>query len=202
MEDPSAAQAIRVVALSIAPDTVTASLTADSLNLPYGTSTHLIGKFTLPDKTPAAGIPVHLQTQANGGAWTKVDGVTSSDGTYEATLQLTQTTKVQMFTDGTWQRLEGDTPIVVVNVARLLTWTIPASMKVGVSYPITAQVTPADAGVTVTLNNGATAVTDVSGKATFAVTNDLTGFTQYQLSIASDPIFAGVQTGFVTVWLR
>ena len=202
MEDPSAAQAIRFVALSIAPDTVTASLTADSLNVPYGTSTHLIGKFTLPDKTPAAGIPVHLQTQANGGAWTKVDGVTSSDGTYEATLQLTQTTKVQMFTDGTWQRLEGDTPIVVVNVARLLTWTIPASMKVGVSYPITAQVTPADAGVTVTLNNGATAVTDVSGKATFAVTNDLTGFTQYQLSIASDPIFAGVQTGFVTVWLR
>ena len=202
MEDPSATQSIRVVALSIAPDTITASLTADSLNIPFGTSAHLIGRFTLPDKTPAAGIPVHLQTQVNGGSWTKVDGVTSADGTYEATLPLTQTTNVQMFTDGTWQRLEGDTPIVTVNVARLLTWTIPASMKVGVAYPITAQVTPAVAGVTVALNNGATAVTDVTGKALFTVTNDLTGFAQYQLSIASDQIFSGVQTGFVTVWLR
>ncbi len=202
MEDPSASQAIRVVALSIAPDAVTASLSADSLNIPLGTSTHLIGRFTLPDKTPAVGIPVHLQTQVNGGAWTTVDGVTSADGTYEATLQLTQTTNVQMFTDGTWQRLEGDTPIVTVNVARLLTGTIPASMKVGVAYPITAQVSPATAGVTVALNNGATAVTDITGKAAFTVTNKATGFTQYQLSIASDLIFASVQTGFVTVWLR
>ena len=202
MEDPTASQAVRVVALTIAPDTINATLTADSLNVPFGTPVHVIGKFTLPDKTPVVGIPVHLQTQISGGTSSTVDGVTGSDGTFAATLQLTQSTSVRMFTDPTWERLEGDTPTLAVNVARILTWTIPASMKVGVTYPITAQVTPAVAGVSVALNNGATAATDATGKATFAVTNDAPGFAQYQLTIASDQIFARVQTAFVTVWLR
>ena len=202
MEDPSASQAVRVVALAIAPDIISASLKADSLNVPYGTPTQLLGRFTLPDKTPAAGIPVHLQTQVNGGTWTTVDGITSSDGTFAATLQLTQTTNVRMFTDGTWQRLEGDTPTISINIARVLTWAIPASMKVGVTYPISAQVVPAAAGEMVTLNNGAVALTDATGRATFAITNSVRGFVPFQLSIASDQNFGAVQTSFVNVWVR
>jgi len=202
MEDPSASQAVRVVALAIAPDIISASLKADSLNVPYGTPTQLLGRFTLPDKTPAAGIPVHLQTQVNGGTWTTVDGITSSDGTFAATLQLTQTTNVRMFTDGTWQRLEGDTPTISINIARVLTWAIPASMKVGVTYPISAQVVPAAAGEMVTLNNEAVALTDATGRATFAITNSVRGFVPFQLSIASDQNFAASQTSFVYVWVR
>ena len=202
MEDPSASQAVRVVALAIAPDIISASLKADSLNVPYGTPTQLLGRFTLPDKTPAAGIPVHLQTQVNGGTWTTVDGITGNDGTFAATLQLTQTTNVRMFTDGTWQRLEGDTPTISINIARVLTWTIPASMKVGVTYPISAQVVPAAARVMVTLNNGAVALTDATGRATFAITNSVRGFAPFQLSIASDQNFAASQTSFVYVWVR
>ncbi len=202
MEDPSAFQAVRAVALSIAPDTVNASISADSLTIPFGAPTHLLGTFTLPDKTPAAGIPLHLQTQVNGGQWSSVDGVTGSDGTFAATLHLTQSTNIRMFTDGTWQRLEGDTPTITVNVARVLTWTIPASMKVGVHYLVTAHVFPAAAGVNLMLNNGATALTDATGAATFSTINKATGFAPYQLSIAADQNFAAVQTAFVIVWVR
>ena len=203
MEDPTAFQAIRVVALAIAPDSVAASLSADAANIAFGTPTHLVGTFTLPDKSPAAGIPVHLQTQVSGGQWTTVqDGVTGSDGTFAATLQLAQSTNIRMFTDGSYQRLEGDTPTVTVSVARVLTWNLSASMKAGVPYSITAQVLPAVAGVAVTLNNGATAQTDPSGKAIFSVSNSTPGFVPYQLSIAADQQFSSVHTDFVTVWVR
>ena len=203
MEDPSAFQAIRVVALSIAPDSVAASLSADSTNISIGTPTKVVGTFTLPDKTPAAGIPVHLQTQSPGGTWTTVqDGVTAADGTFTSTLQLTQNTNIRMFSDGSWQRLEGDTPTVAINVSRILTWTIPASMKVGVPYTIKAQVSPAVAGVTVALSNGASALTDSSGLATFTITNGSSGFVPYRLTIAADQNFAATQTAFVIVWAR
>ena len=203
LEDPSAFQAIRVVALSIAPDSVSASLTADATNISIGTATHVMGTFLLPDKTPAAGVPVHLQTQVGGGQWATVqDGVTGADGTFSAVLQLVQNTNIRMFSDSSWQRLEGDTPTVVVNVLRILTWTIPASMKAGIAYPISAQVQPAVAGVSVKLSNGATSITDAKGIALFTITNSATGFVPYQLSIPGDQSYTAVQTDFVIVWVR
>ena len=203
MEDPSAFQAIRVVALAIAPDSVSSLLTADGLNLPFGTPTHVTGTFTLPDKTPAAGIPVHLQTQVSGGQWTTIqDGLTAADGTFVATLQLAQSTNVRMYTDGSWQRLEGDTPTLAISVSRILTWSLAASMKAGIAYSIAAQVLPAMAGVKVLLNNGSSAVTDATGKVVLTVNNGSTGFVPYQLSIAADQNFGAVQSGFVNVWVR
>jgi spore germination protein YaaH len=203
MEDPTAFQAVRVVALSIAPDSVAASISADNLNPPFGTPVHFTASFSLPDKTPAAGIPVHLQTQLAGGSWTTVqDGVTASDGSFAATLQLSQSTNVRAFTDGSWQRLEGDTPTLAIAVSRILSWSVVASMKSTIAYPITTQVIPAVAGVTVTLNNGSTALTDSSGKATFSVTNASTGFVRYQVSVAADQNFAAVQSNLATVWVR
>lgn len=203
MEDPTAFQAIRDVALSIAPDSVSASLTVDAANISFGTPTHVVATFSLPDKTPIAGIPVHLQTQVSAGQWVTVqDGVTGADGTLSATLQLAQNTNIRAFSDSSWQRLEGDTPTVSVNVSRIIMWSIPASMKMGVAYPISAQVVPAMAGVSVKLSNGSSSITDASGTALFSVTNGSTGFTPYQLSIAGDQNFAAVQTGFVIVWVR
>ena len=203
MEDPSAFQAIRVVALSIAPDSVSASLTVDSSNISIGTPTNVVGTFLLPDKTPAAGIPVHLQTQVSGGQWVTVqDGATGADGRFSASLQLAQNSNIREYSDSSWQRLEGDTPTITINVSRIVTWTIPASMKMGVAYAISAKVLPAVAGVNVKLSSGATSITDMNGIALFTITNSASGFTPYQLSIAGDLNFSEVQTGFVIVWVR
>ena len=203
MEDPSAFQSIRAVALAIAPDSISASLRAEATSITIGTPTQVTGAFALPDKTPVVGLPVHLQTQAPGGVWTTVqDGVTGSDGTFSTTLTLTGNTNIRMFSDGTWQRLEGDTPTIAISVNRSLTWSAPASMKAGVPYTITAQVSPAVAGVSVLLSNGASALTDDSGKAIFSVTNSTTGFTPYQVRVPADQNFALTQSSFVIVWVR
>jgi hypothetical protein len=203
MEDPSAFQSIRVVAQSIAPDSVIATLVADSTAISIGTPTTLTGKFSLPDHTPAAGIPVHLQTEVAGGPWTSVqDGTTDSDGSFQATLQLEQSTNVRMISDSTWQRLEGDTAPLTISVSRILTWNLPASMKEGTPYTITGQIQPAEAGVTLSLNNGATAITDPSGRATFTVTNASSGFVPYQLMLTADQKYGATLTNFVTVWVR
>ena len=203
MEDPTAFQAIRVVALAIAPDSVSSLLTADAADVPYGTPTHLTGTFILPDKTPAAGIPVHLQTQVDGGQWTTIqDGLTAADGTFATTVQLAQSTYVRMYTDGSWQRLEGDTPALAISVSRILTWSLAASMKSGITYSITAQVLPAVAGVSVALSDGSSAVTDANGKVDLTVSNSSIGFVRYQLTIAADQNYGAVQSGFVTVWVR
>jgi hypothetical protein len=203
MEDPTAFQAIRVVALSIAPDSVSAKISADTLNPAFGNPVHIMTNFALPDKTPAAGIPVHLQTQIAGGSWVTVqDGVTATDGSFAATLQLGQSTNVRAFTDGSWQRSEGDTPTLAISVSRLLTWSVAASMKVGIPYPITVQLLPAVAGVSVTLSNGSTALTDSDGKAIFSVTNPSTGFVRYQVKVAADQSFAAVVSNLANVWVR
>lgn len=203
MEDPTAFQAIRDVALAIAPDSVDAQLTADAATVPFGTPTQLVGKFTLPDKTPASGIPVHVQTQSSGGQWMTVgDGITSADGTFTAHLQLNQSTNVRMYTEPSWQRLEGDTPTISITVSRILTWELPASMKVGISYPITAHVIPAVAGVKVLLNNGVSGVTDATGMALLTVNNSTRGFVAFQLTVPADSNFGTVESGFVTVWVR
>jgi hypothetical protein len=203
MEDPSAFQEIRTVALSIAPDSVSAALAADAVSVPFGTPTHLVGTFLLPDKTAAAGVPVHLQTQVAGGQWTPFqDGVTAADGTFAITLQLTQSTNVRMYTDASWQRLEGDTPTVAISVNRILTWSLAASMKAGIAYPITAQVVPALAGVIVALNTGPSGITDAAGKVVITVSNKSTGFVSYQLNIPADLNFGAAQSDLVTVWVR
>ena len=203
MEDPTAFQAIRAVALAIAPDSISASLRVDATNIVIGTPTQVTGTFALADKTPAAGIPVHLQTQAPGGQWVSVqDGVTAADGTFSATLNLTGNTNLRMYSEGSWQRVEGDTPTIAISVTRNLTWNIPASMKAGVPYTISAQVTPAVAGVPVLLNTGASSLTDSAGNVSFTVTNAITGFAPYQLHIAADQNFALTQSSFVIVWVR
>ena len=203
METPDAFQAIRVVAESIAPDSVIANLNVDSQNIVAGTPTNLVGTFTLPDKTPLAGVPVHVQTLTTGGNWTSIeDGVTAADGTYRTTINLTGTTSVRMISDGTYERLEGDSQPITINVTRGITWSVPASMKAGVSYQIPVQVQPAVAGTTVQLSDGQSALTDATGKVTFNVTNSQLGFVHYQVTIPSDSNFAQTQTPFVIVWVR
>ncbi len=203
MEDPTAMQAVRSVAQSIAPDAVAAQIVSNASAVTIGSAINLTGTFTLPDKSPIVGIPVHLQTQNSDGVWTNLsDGVSASDGTYSASLILGENTGVKMTTDATWERLAGQTPTLVISVARAISWSIPATMKRGTTYSISGQIQPKIPGVTMTLSNGATATTDANGNFTFSVTNTLPGFIKYQVTANPDKRFVASQTNIVTVWVR
>ena len=109
MEDPAATTAMRNVAMSIAPDTVTSVLTIDNgvnLNVMYGGIFTLRGALTLSDKSPAPGIPVTIQMKRAGqNEWLPISTITSGiDGTISAPITIGASATFRLITEGTWER--------------------------------------------------------------------------------------------------
>ena len=216
MEDPLAFTAIRSVAASIAPDQVVASLSAEATlstaGITLGTPTTITGTFTLPDQSPIAGAPAHLQVLGVNGIWTNVfDGTTSSDGTFTVPVLWGSNVTTRMIIDGTWTRVEGDTSSLVVKVARVISWSPPSSIKSGESYTVTGQIQPKVAGITVNLgiNSSAnphaapmTTTTDANGNFSFTLNNTALGFYTYQVSTPEDASYILSTSPFVTVVTR
>jgi spore germination protein YaaH len=239
MEDPTAVSAVRTVATAIAPDQVLANLallnptmtstpsstptssagtsagtpltTGSSLSV--GTPLLMTGTFSLPDKTPVVGVPVHLQFQGTGGIWNTVaDSVSGSDGKYSLPILLGSTTTLRVISEGSWVRNEGDSNPIAVALTRVISWAPPSSMRHGVSYLVSGQVQPKVAGLVVSLENPSnprgvaaqplTTTTDTNGNFSFTISNKAPGFYTYDLSTPADSNFAATTTPFVTVVVR
>ena len=216
MEDPLAFTAIRTVAASIAPDQVVAGLNNDATlsttGIILGTPTTITGTFTLPDKSPIGGAVAHLQVLGTNGVWTNVfDGTTAADGTFTVPVLWGSNVTTRMIIDGTWTRLEGDTASLVVKIARVISWSPPASIKAGMAYTVSGQVQPKVAGITVNLGIVSpsnshiapmTTTTDVNGNFSFTLSNTLPGFYTYQVSTPEDASYILSNSPFVTVVTR
>jgi len=225
MEDPTAVTAVRTVALNIAPDQVIANLAlfnptavpSAQLNsgttLPVGTPVVMSGTFTLPDKTPVVGVPVHLQFQGANGAWNSVeDAVTDANGNYTLPILLPQSTTLRIVSDGSWTRLEGDSNPVALSLTRVISWSPPSTMRHGVNYTFSGSIQPAAAGIRVSLVNPLTpqgiagqtqsTTTDANGNFSFTVNDAQSGFYSYNLTSPADSTFAASQSDFVTVVVR
>ena len=216
MEDPLAFTAIRTVAASIAPDQVVAGLNVDATlsttGITLGTPTTITGTFTLPDKSPIAGAPAHLQVLGVNGVWTNIfDGITAADGTFTVPVLWGSNVTTRMIMDGTWTRLEGDTTSLAVKVARVISWSPPSSIKSGVAYTVTGQIQPRVAGITVNLGIVSTAnshltpmttTTDTNGNFSFVLNNTAPGFYTYQVSTPEDASYILSTSPFVTVVTR
>ena len=203
MEDPTASQAIRNVAQSIALDLVVGELKADSTAVTIGTPVTLTGNFALPDKSTIAGLPVHVMVKTTDSASVNIqDGVTAADGSYSISFFPAENSTVMMTSDSSWERSAGSTPALSITVARTIALEVPVTMKRGVAYRIIGQIQPMVAGVEITLSNGATAVTDEEGNFSFVVTNTLPAFIKYQATINSDNKFAQSESNIAIVWVR
>jgi hypothetical protein len=204
MEDPAATEAIRVVAKSIAPDVVLAALVSNASATVYGGTTTINGTFTLPDKRPLADLPVRVEIKTATSDWVPLfSGKTNVNGLISAQVILGENTKARMISEGTWERAEGRSPELSIQVARKLSWIkVPTSMKRGTSYTLTAKIQPKIAGVTVTLNNGASGVSDANGEVSFTVSEKVTGFKRYQLTAQSDAKNLASTSEVVTVLVR
>ncbi len=216
MEDPLAFTAIRTVAASIAPDQVVAGLNVDATlsttGITLGTPTTITGTFTLPDKSPIAGAPAHLQVLGVNGVWTNIfDGITAADGTFTVPVLWGSNVTTRMIMDGTWTRLEGDTTSLAVKVARVISWSPPSSIKSGVAYTVTGQIQPKVAGITVNLGivsaanphlTPMTTTTDTNGNFSFVLNNTFPGFYTYQVSTPEDASYILSTSPFVTVVTR
>ena len=191
-ETLAAANAIKDVAKSIAPDVIVGTIATDLDQITYGATFNLTGTFKLPDKTPVAGLNVRFEVKnPTDATWRPVAaGVTDAAGSISVPALVGQSSQIRLISEGSWERLEGKSVEKLIKVSPNISMKIPTSVKAGSSYQITGQLLPKLAGATVLVKrNGATFgsyTTDATGGFNFAITEKESNLVTYQVSIAAN----------------
>ena len=207
MEDESAANAIRTLAKSIAPDVVLSNLTNDLTMTPLGSSITITGSFKLQDTTPISGLPVRIEGKNSSTDWHSIfNGITGSDGTIKVTSKFGENTSLRVASDGSWERLASQSQGQDIKVSRLISWQAPSSIKSGVTYQISGVVQPKVAGTSIQLLidgvSTNTTVTDSSGTFTLPVKYGKTGVISVKLNIDGDNKFSQSTTNPFAILVR
>ena len=127
MEDPTATDAVRQVAQSIAPDFVLSTLTSDQSDVLFGAPISIKGELQLPDKQPIAGLAVRLEMLSQGETvWREIfQTVTESDGSLTLPLLLSKSASLRLSSDGSWERLGSQSAELSITVSRRISLTPP-----------------------------------------------------------------------------
>lgn len=192
MEDPTATDAVRQVAQSIAPDLVISELSADRSASPYGRPVNVTGLLLLPDQTPVAGVTVHLELLSTGETqWREIlQVITGADGTISVPVLLAKTSALRISTDATWERLASESSQLPIVITRLLSVTAPASAFTGSPISISGLLQPHEAGVAVTLEKfiagqwraiGKSTLTRDDGTFAFTTAENSRGISQFRV---------------------
>ena len=167
------------------------------------------------DTTAFAGIPVQIESKTATSDWSALSSplipqLSAIDGTLSFGLIIGENTQFRIRSAGSWDRLAGLSQPFAINVARLISWSPPTSMKAGVTYSITGQVQPKIGGVTVQLDDGtgakastmSTVKTLADGTFTFTLAESRPGVKSYRILIPGDAAFMASKTEFVKVVVR
>lgn len=210
MEDATAADSVRQVAQSIAPDRVISTLTANVGASVFGTAMIVKGELHLPDKQPIAGLPVRLEMRSQGGTvWKEIfQTTTESDGSLLVPLLLSKNASLRISSDGSWERLPSQSAELPITVSRRISLAAPASSVAGTLFSISGVVQPHQPGVVITLEKftkGAwqtlnqSAVTDDSGRFTISTTENTPGVIRFRLDASADQSLQAGQSPIFTV---
>lgn len=207
MEDQSAAQAIRDLAKTIAPDVVNARLDSDLQMTQLGQVITFTGGFALPDTTPLKGLPFRIESKNSVLDWHPIyTGISNDDGSVKISGIFGENSSIRLVSDGTWERLASQSQIRELKVARLISWSAPSSIKRGVTYAVKGQLQPKAAGVNVKLViNGASiggAISDIDGRFTIPITYDKLGIINVKLSIDGEARYAEANTSLSQILVR
>ena len=201
MEDQSATTGIRNVALAIAPDVVTNTLTienTDTRQVNFGDIFTLKGGFMLKDKSPVAGLVVNVEMKrASESTWTEIaESTTALDGTISIPVTLAGTAAFRLTTVGTWERAESTSSQEIVTVRPKVILEHLSTQKHGVPMQINGTLLPRTAGATATLqrliagkwqNIGASAATDSTGEFVLTTSEAKRGVVIMRIQIANGP---------------
>jgi hypothetical protein len=220
MEDPTAIAAIRQVATSIAPDQVITNLNVDSTSAAVGDFLTLSSSLKKKDTTPFGGIPIQIEMKTSTGDWNKIySGISKSDGTISLPITLAEKSVLRVKSDGSWDRLAGQSNEVALNISRQITWNPPTSLRKGIAYNISGAIFPKEAGVSVSIESSTpgvwssppSALTNSDGSFTIALAIPAmvskpgmlpTGVISMRAVITADAKFDQSQSEFVTVLVR
>jgi len=199
MEDASATQAMRNVALAIAPDVVTSELTiqnSEANQVSYGDIFSLNGSLTLKDKSPLAQLVVSIEMRrANETIWTKIaESTTKSDGTISVPITLAGSATFRIKTEGTWERAESVSNEQTVSVRPKVTIKHPGTIRRGDPIEVKGFVLPRTSGVSVIIqrmiagkwqNMATNGVTDSNGEFVLQSTQSEKGVVTMRLQVGS-----------------
>ena len=190
-ETLAAANAIKDIAKSIAPDVVVSAIATDLDQITYGTTFNLTGTFKLPDKTPVAGLNVRFEIKNAGDAnWRPIAaGVTDATGLISVPAIVAQSSQIRLVSEASWERLEGRSAEKVIKVSPNISLTLPTSAKAGSNYAISGQLLPKLLGQTVTVKRNGVAfgtyTTDANGGFNFVIKEKESNLVNYQASISA-----------------
>ena len=193
MEEPLAMEAIRTVAKEIAPDQVTAVASIDKSQVQYGSAIDVSAQFSIKDKSPIANLPVRIEGKSLGEAnWrTLSNAVTDTEGKIQKLLLLGKSTTIRVFSESSWERSEGISAEIPVEINRELFVDAPTSVKAATQFEITGTVKPRTSSAIVRVEK-------LSGKKWEALGTDLTTDAQGNFSVKVNGQNRGVFTFRVT----
>lgn len=193
MEEPLAMEAIRTVAKEIAPDQVAAVASIDKSQVQYGSAIDVSAQFSIKDKTPIANLPVRIEGKSLGEAnWrTLSNAVTDAEGKIQKLLLLGKSTTIRVFSESSWERSEGISAEIPVEINRELFVDAPTSVKAATQFEITGTVKPRTSSAIVRVEK-------LSGKKWEALGTDLTTDAQGNFSVKVNGQNRGVFTFRVT----
>ena len=153
MEEQSATDGIRRIALTIAPDAVQLSLATDQIAPKYGSFITLTGQATRKDKSIFSGLPVSLEFKGfDESTWRQVGKlITTESGSITTSLYLAKSGKLRITSEGSWDRGAGLSSEVSITINPRLNITAPTSAKVGNAIKVLVTAAPVTAGAQVTL---------------------------------------------------
>jgi hypothetical protein len=199
MEDVAATTAMRNVALAIAPDVVTNTLTIENTEtrqVNFGDIFTLKGGFMLKDKSPVAGLLVEMK-RANESTWTEIaESTTALDGTISIPVTLAGTAAFRLSTAGTWERAESTSSEEIVTVRPKVILEHLSTQKNGVPMQIKGTLLPRTTGATATLqrfiagkwqNIGVSTATDSKGEFVLTTSQAKRGVVTMRIQIVNGP---------------
>jgi hypothetical protein len=204
MEDATAMDSVRQVAVAIAPDLVLATISSDQSIVTYGNPINVSGTFQRIDGTPIAGLTVHFEMKAGSETeWREIGQlITSETGTVSAPVILSKATTLRFTTEGTWERSASQSTEQNIQVNRLFSISAPTMSSAGSSLSITGTVQPHQADLAVTIEKFVagkwlpvgSSLTDGLGQFSLSVLEKERGISRFRVSVVADDSFAVSET--------
>jgi hypothetical protein len=207
-EDPMSLDAIRQVAISIAPDKVISTLVVDHPTLDIGEIATISAHVAIADTTPVANTAVHLQELNAQHGWENIaDGITDQNGNIVFKAIFGADAQLRVTTDASWSKAASTSTAQPLSVNASLAISHPTSVKANSAFVVTGQLTPHTAGVSITLTGGDLptplgALTDSNGNFSFILPGGSPGFEQFQLTSQHSPQLSSTASASFTVLVR
>ncbi|MCX6429399.1 MAG: hypothetical protein NTX12_00170, partial [Actinobacteria bacterium] len=204
MEDSTAMQAVRQVAVSIAPDLVLATISTDLTSVAYGNLVNVNGTFQRMDGTPIAGLTAHLEIKAAGETqWREIGQLISSEsGAVSVPVILSKITSLRFTTEASWERSASQSTEQVIEINRLISINAPTMSSVGATIVISGSMQPLQADLVLSLEKFvagkwiqvSTSTTDTLGQFSFSTVEKERGISRFRVTNVADDLFEASTT--------